>query len=67
MKGGRFKRTIVRVKTAVKIACTKQCVQVRKVKGKYVSIYSVKRVATKIKKRGRIVTVKRRQRVTGAP
>jgi hypothetical protein len=63
VKGGRFKRTIVRVKVAKKIACSKQCVQVKKVKKKYVSIYSIKKVKVKIKKRGRIVTAKRRQKV----
>lgn len=63
VKGGRFKRTIVKVKVAKKIACSKQCVQVKKVKKKYVSIYSIKKVKVKIKKRGRIVTAKRRQRV----
>lgn len=63
VKGGRFKRTIVKVKVAKKIACSKQCVQVKKVKKKYVSIYSIKKVKVKVKKRGRIVTAKRRQRV----
>ena len=63
VKGGKFKRTIVKVKVAKKIACSKQCVQVKKVKKKYVSIYSIKKVKVKIKKRGRIVTAKRRQRV----
>ena len=63
VKGGRFKRTIVKVKVAKKIACSKQCVQVKKKKGKYQSIYTIKKIKVKIKKRGRIVTVKRRARV----
>ena len=63
VKGGKFKRTIVKVKVAKKIACTKQCVQVKKVKKKYVSIYSIKRVKVKVKKRGRIVTAKARRKV----
>jgi hypothetical protein len=60
---GRFQRKIVRVKVGVRIACSKQCVQVKKKKGKYQSIYTIKKVKVKIKKRGRIVTVKRRARV----
>ena len=63
VKGGRFKRTIVKVKVAKKIACSKQCVQGKKVKKKSVSIDSIKKVKVKVKKRGRIVTAKRRQRV----
>ena len=60
---GKFKRVIVHPKVAVKVSCAKQCVQVAKKKGKYVNIYSIKKVKVKIKKRGRIVTVKRRKRV----
>ena len=63
VKGGRFKRTIVKVNVPKKIACTKQCVQVKKVKKKYVSIYSIKRVKVKVKKRGKIVTAKARRKV----
>jgi hypothetical protein len=63
VKGGKFKRTIVKVKVPKKIACSKQCVQVKKVKKKYVSIYSIKRVKVKVKKRGKIVTAKARRKV----
>jgi hypothetical protein len=63
LKGGRFKRTIVRVRVPRKIACARQCVQVKKRRGKYESIYTIKRVTVKVKKRGRIVKAKRRQRV----
>ena len=60
---GKFQRKIVRVKVGVRIACSKQCVQVKKKKGKYQSIYTIKKIKVKIKKRGKIVTVKRRARV----
>jgi hypothetical protein len=60
---GKFQRKIVRVKVGVRIACSKQCVQVKKKKGKYQSIYTIKKIKVKVKKRGKIVTVKRRARV----
>ncbi len=60
---GKFQRKIVRVKLAVRIACSKQCVQVKKKKGKYQSIYTIKKIKVKVKKRGKIVTVKQRARV----
>jgi hypothetical protein len=60
---GKFKRTIRRVRVAVRVSCAKQCVKVVKKKGKYQNVFSIKRVKVKVKKRNRIVTVKKRQRV----
>ena len=57
VKGGKYKRTVIKVKVAVRVSCAKQCVKVVKKKGKYQSIYTIKKVKVKIKKRGRIVTV----------
>ena len=59
----RFKRVIRRVRVAVKVSCAKQCVLYRKKMGKKRPVYSIKRVKVKAKRRGRIVTVKKRRRV----
>jgi len=64
IKGSKnFKKIIVRVKVSVRVSCAKQCVAVVKKRGKYVNVYSIKTIKVKLKKRGRIVTAKRRGRV----
>jgi hypothetical protein len=59
----RFKRVVKRVRVAVKVSCAKQCVLYRTKKGKKRPVYSIKRVKVKAKRKGRIVTVKKRRRV----
>jgi hypothetical protein len=60
---GKYKRKIVKYRPAVKVSCARQCVAVAKKKGKYVNVYTVKKVKRKVRKRGKIVTVKKRARV----
>jgi hypothetical protein len=63
-KGGGFKRVIVKVKVSVKRSCAAgACVQARKLRGTYRPIYDVRLAKTKVVKKGRIVTAKRRKRV----
>ena len=63
-KGGGFRRVIVRVRVSVKRPCASgACVQARKLRGTYRPIFDVKLVKTKVVKKGRIVTAKRRKRV----
>jgi hypothetical protein len=62
-KGGGFRRKIVKVNVSVKRPCATACVQARKLRGSYRPIFDIKKVKTKIVKRGKIVTVKRRKRV----
>ena len=62
-KGGGFRRVIRRVRVKVKVSCSRQCVVSVKKRGKYRPVYTVRRVKVKVKKRGKIVTVKRRKRV----
>jgi hypothetical protein len=63
-KGGGFRRTIVTVKVKVTRPCASgACVQARKVRGTYRPIFDVKKVKVKIKRRGKIITVKKRKRV----
>lgn len=62
-KNGSFKRTIVKVRVAIRVSCARQCVKVVKKKGKYQNVYKIKRVKVKVKKKNRIVTRKQRQKV----
>jgi hypothetical protein len=62
-KSKRFKRVVKRVRVAVKVSCSRQCVLYRTKKGKKRPVYSIKRVKVKAKRHGRIVTVKKRRRV----
>jgi hypothetical protein len=60
---GHYKRVVKRVRRKVKVSCAKQCVVMKKKKGKRRPVYVVKRVKVKIKRGNRILTVKRRKRV----
>ena len=60
---GKYKRVVKRVRRKVKVSCAKQCVVMKKKKGKRRPVYVVKRVKVKIKRGNRILTVKRRKRV----
>jgi hypothetical protein len=51
------------VRRKVKVSCAKQCVVMKKKKGKRRPVYVTKRVKVKIKRGNRILTVKRRKRV----
>lgn len=62
-KGGGFRRTIVKVKVSVKRPCASACVLTRKLRGTYRPVYDIRKVKTKVKRRGKIVTVKKRRRV----
>jgi hypothetical protein len=59
----KFKRVVKRVRRKVKVSCAKQCVVMKKKKGKRRPVYVTKRVKVKIKRGNRILTVKRRKRV----
>jgi hypothetical protein len=63
VKGGKYKRVVVKVKVAIRVSCARQCVKVVKKKGKYQNVYKIKRVKVKVKKKNRIVTTKKRQKV----
>src|SRR5436190_7222262 len=58
-----YKRVAKRVRRKVKVSCAKQCVVMKKKKGKRRPVYVTKRVKVKIKRGNRILTVKRRKRV----
>jgi hypothetical protein len=58
-----YKRVVKRVRRKVKVSCAKQCVVMKKKKGKRRPVYVTKRVKVKIKRGNRILTVKRRKRV----
>src|SRR3954463_11445050 len=60
---GKYKRVAKRVRRKVKVSCAKQCVVMKKKKGKRRPVYVTKRVKVKIKRGNRILTVKRRKRV----
>jgi hypothetical protein len=60
---GKYKRVVKRVRRKVKVSCAKQCVVMKKKKGKRRPVYVTKRVKVKIKRGNRILTVKRRKRV----
>lgn len=60
---GKFRRVVKRVRRKVKVSCAKQCVVMKKKKGKRRPVYVTKRVKVKIKRGNRILTVKRRKRV----
>jgi hypothetical protein len=59
----KYKRVVKRVRRKVKVSCAKQCVVMKKKKGKRRPVYVTKRVKVKIKRGNRILTVKRRKRV----
>src|SRR3954453_14922740 len=59
----KFKRVVKRVRRKVKVSCAKQCVVMKRQKGKRRPVYGAKRVKVKIKLFSRILTVKRRRRV----
>jgi hypothetical protein len=59
----KFQRVVKQVRRKVKVSCAKQCVVMKKKKGKRRPVYVVKRVKVKIKRGNRILTVKRRRRV----
>jgi len=61
--GSKYKRVVKRVRRKVKVSCAKQCVVMKKKKGKRRPVYVTKRVKVKIKRGNRILTVKRRKRV----
>ena len=63
VKGGKFVRVVVRKKLALRVSCAKRCVQTVKVRGKLRSVYSIKRVLVRAKKRGRIIKIRQRRRV----
>jgi hypothetical protein len=60
---GKYKRVVKRVRRKVKVSCAKQCVVMKKKKGKRRPVYVTKRIKVKIKRGNRILTVKRRKRV----
>lgn len=60
---GKYRRVVKRVRRKVKVSCAKQCVVMKKKKGKRRPVYVTKRVKVKIKRGNRILTVKRRKRV----
>jgi hypothetical protein len=60
---GKYRRLVKRVRRKVKVSCSKQCVVMKKKKGKRRPVYVTKRVKVKIKRGNRILTVKRRKRV----
>jgi hypothetical protein len=57
-----FKRKIVKVRQKLKVACSKQCVVMKKKKGKLRPVYVVVKKKVKVPKRGKLVTVKKRIR-----
>jgi hypothetical protein len=59
----KYQRVVKRVRRKVKVSCAKQCVVMKKKKGKRRPVYVTKRVKVKIKRGNRILTVKRRKRV----
>jgi hypothetical protein len=59
----KYKRVVKRVRRKVKVSCARQCVVMKKKKGKRRPVYVIKRVKVKIKRGNRILTVKRRKRV----
>jgi hypothetical protein len=61
--GGKFKRVVKQVRRKVKVSCSKQCVVMKKKKGKLKPVYVTKTVKVKIKRGNRILTVKRKKRV----
>jgi hypothetical protein len=61
--GGKFKRVVKQVRRKMKVACAKQCVVMKKKKGKLKPVYVTKKVKVKIKRGNRILTVKRKKRV----
>ena len=60
---GKYTRVVKRVRRKVKVSCAKQCVVMKKKKGKRRPVYITKRIKVKIKRGNRILTVKRRKRV----
>src|SRR3954469_583966 len=61
--GSKYKRVVKGVRRKVKVSCARQCVVMKKKKGKRRPVYVTKRVKVKIKRGNRILTVKRRKRV----
>jgi hypothetical protein len=60
---GKYQRVVKRVRRKMKVSCAKQCVVMKKKKGKLRPVYLTRRVKVKIKRGNRILTVKRRKRV----
>jgi len=63
IRNGVFRRTIVRVKVAVRVSCVNRCVRMARKRGKLRPVYATKTVKVKVKRGNRIVTVKRKRRV----
>jgi hypothetical protein len=61
--GGKFRRVVKQVRRKMKVTCAKQCVVMKKKKGKLKPVYVTKRIKVKIKRGNRILTVKRKKRV----
>src|SRR3954452_23622738 len=57
-----FKRKIVKVRQKLKVACSKQCVVMKKKKGKLRPVYKVIKKKVKVPRRGKLVTIKKRVR-----
>jgi hypothetical protein len=58
----KFQRKIVHVRQKMKVACAKQCVLMKKKKGKLRPVYVVVKKKVKVPRRGKLVTVKKRIR-----
>ncbi|HET9025627.1 MAG TPA: hypothetical protein VFN64_13710 [Burkholderiaceae bacterium] len=58
----KFQRKIVHVRQKMKVACSKQCVLMKKKKKKLRPVYVVVKKKVKVPRRGRLVTVKKRVR-----
>ncbi|HEX4733527.1 MAG TPA: hypothetical protein VH247_03865 [Thermoleophilaceae bacterium] len=57
-----FKRKIVHVRQKLRVPCGKQCVVMKKKKGKLKPVYVVLKKKVKVPRRGKLVTVKKRLR-----
>jgi hypothetical protein len=57
-----FQRKIVKVRQKMRVPCAKQCVLLKKKKGKNRPVYHVIKVKVKVPRHGRLVTVKKRVR-----
>jgi hypothetical protein len=58
----KFQRKIVHVRQKMKVACSKQCVLMKKKKGKLRPVYVVLKKKVKVPRHGKLVTVKKRIR-----
>jgi hypothetical protein len=63
VKGSKsFKRKIVKVRQKMRVPCAKQCVLMKKKKGKNKPVYVVVKKKVVVPRRGRLVTIKKRVR-----